>query len=60
MQPLRESAFIPDVPGRTFVPRGHRGVGELFVQEQRTIVSAGREREGRGLRGSFRGTAGMY
>lgn len=40
MQPLREPAFIPDMPGRTFVPRGHRGVGKPFVQEQRRIVSA--------------------
>lgn len=36
--------------GRTFVPRGHRGVGEAFVQEQRGIVSAAAGR-GRG-RGS--------
>lgn len=40
MPPLREAASIPDVPGRTFVPRGRRGVGEPFVQEQRRIVSA--------------------
>lgn len=46
MQPLRESASIAGVPGRTFVPRGLGGVGEPFVQEQRGIVSAGRGRGG--------------
>lgn len=48
MQLLRESAFIPDVPGRTFVPGATAVWENPLCRNKGGLYQPGRDREGRG------------
>lgn len=58
MQPLGDSASIPEVPGEPLFQGPPWSGRSLCARTKGDCVSRG-EREGRGLGGSFRGTAGM-